>query len=75
MNLKSLPVSKDTLNRLFDYLYEQMKARGCDDELTITTEFLIQNGVPTDDVLAWLKKHGGYCDCEVIYNVAVLFPK
>lgn len=41
----------------------------CDHTHTRTQRLLAANGV-TDDApaLAWLREHGGYCDCEVILN-------
>lgn len=41
----------------------------CDHTHTRTQRLLAANGV-TDDTpaLAWLREHGGYCDCEVILN-------
>jgi len=65
--IASIPISHKDLRDLFDHL-----DRGgveCDHTLRETTEFLQKRGLDVDRVVAWLREYGGYCDCEVIYNV------
>lgn len=63
----SIPISHDDLRDLFNHL-----DRGgveCDHTLRETIEFLQQRGLDVERVVDWLHEYGGFCDCEVIYNV------
>lgn len=71
---KSLPVSREIFRNLFDFLDRELNTEGCDDHLTLTKQFLATNQVENgDEVENWLKENGGFCDCEVLYNVEELF--
>jgi hypothetical protein len=65
--IDSIPISHEDLRDLFDHL-----DRGgieCDHTFRETTAFLEARGLDVERVIAWLREHGGFCDCEVIYNV------
>jgi hypothetical protein len=65
--IASIPIPHKDLRDLFDHL-----DRGgveCDHTLRETTEFLRARGLDVERVVAWLREYGGFCDCEVIYNV------
>ena len=64
----SMPLSKRDLSDLFDFL-KRKGTPSCDHTLEATTQFLRRRKLPADKILSWLRQHGGYCDCEVIYNV------
>ncbi|WP_295969231.1 DUF2695 domain-containing protein [uncultured Xanthomonas sp.] len=64
----ALPLPKETLWALFDYLNDTL-ADGCDHSLRLTTQFLASHGVAPESVIPWLGAHGGFCDCEVLFNV------
>ena len=64
----SLPVPQETLWALFDYLDESL-ADGCDHSLRLTEQFLIARKIPPELVVSWLGDYGGFCDCEVLFNV------
>jgi len=64
----SIPMSHENLRALFDLL-DRENAPPCDHTLKETIEFLRERSLDVDRVLAWLREYGGYCDCEVIYNV------
>lgn len=53
-------------------LLDQMESPNvCDHTLTLTRAFMRRRRrQPTDQAIAWLKEHGGYCDCEVLLNTA-----
>ena len=59
------------LTDLFTFLDAQLSIRGCNNKLEITSEFLNANNIPAEPILNWLRSKGGYCDCEVILNVAL----
>lgn len=64
----ALPLPKETLWALFDYLNDVL-ADGCDHSLRLTTQFLASQDVAPESVIPWLGAHGGFCDCEVLFNV------
>lgn len=71
---KSLPVSREIFQNLFDFLDEKLEEHDCDDSLTLTKQFLETSHVTNTEVVEnWLKENGGFCDCEVLYNVEEKF--
>jgi putative GTP pyrophosphokinase len=73
--LESMPVPFEVFKALVASLDEEPSVvAACDGTNRRTLGFL--SGIPGIDVdatIAWLKDFGGYCDCEVLYNVASLF--
>lgn len=71
---ESLPISRELFLDLFDALNQEPEKNGCDDSLKLTKQFLETNQVQnTDKVEKFLKENGGFCDCEVLYNVEEKF--
>ena len=70
----SLPISRELFQNLFDFLDAELEENGCDDSLKITKQYLDANKIQNiEEVENWLKENGGFCDCEVLYNVEELF--
>jgi hypothetical protein len=65
--LNSIPISKEDILGLFDYL-DSKSSSPCDHTHRITIEYLTMKNLDTEKVIPWLREHGGYCDCEV-FNV------
>ncbi|MEZ5941603.1 MAG: DUF2695 domain-containing protein [Planctomycetaceae bacterium] len=63
----SMPLSPQQLNSLLDYVDANLKS--CDHTTKLTDIFLHVEQLDKDHVLPWLADHGGYCDCEVLYNL------
>ena len=70
--VESLPVDQALFKRLFDYLDEKLHI-GCNHTDMLTREFLGKNCDNTEEIIAWLSEHGGFCDCEVLWNVDQVF--
>src|SRR5262245_44175166 len=68
--LARMPLSPEQLHRLLDYLRANLKA--CDHTTKLTAICLHVESLETDKVLSWLGEYGGYCDCEVLANLADL---
>ncbi len=66
--VSKMPISKEDLKELLDYL-DRPDPPPCDHTLKDTISFLDQKGLNKDSIIPWLNEYGGYCDCEVIYNV------
>jgi hypothetical protein len=71
------PLEKRVLRDLLDHLEKnvfveledgQPYAR-CDHTLKHTKKFLLEIGVWQDELSQWFGENGGFCDCEVVYNV------
>ena len=63
------PISDDDVAALFTYL-NRPDPPPCEHSHAETTAFLQSRGLPIAETLEWLRSNGGFCDCEVIYNVA-----
>jgi hypothetical protein len=64
----AFPLSNDHIEEMFKAVEEQVEEGGCDHSLRFTMQWLAKQQQPADKVIAWLEKHGGYCDCEVAAN-------
>lgn len=62
------PFSLEVLKALFEYL-NRPNPPACTHQLAETSSFLSARGVSLESALDWLRRQGGHCDCEVIYNV------
>ncbi|HEY7309795.1 MAG TPA: DUF2695 domain-containing protein [Gemmataceae bacterium] len=61
----------DQLRALLNYLDEQLFQVGapCDHTLSRTHTWAVNEGFDPERVLESVRSFGGYCDCEVAYNV------
>ncbi|MBH1987357.1 MAG: DUF2695 domain-containing protein [Burkholderiales bacterium] len=66
--LDSLPMDITTLKDLLPFLNKD-PAPPCSHTHQETIEFLRSRDIDPAVVIPWLKENGGFCDCEVIYNV------
>ena len=65
--VESIPMTPEQLNSLLDYLDANIKS--CDHSTKLTNIFLQAEKIDKNLVLPWLAEHGGYCDCEVLFNL------
>jgi hypothetical protein len=63
------PLPADELADLFAVLEVVLRRRGCDNTLRNSETWLRGRGHDLTRIVLWLKQHGGYCDCEVLFNV------
>lgn len=66
--LESIPMKIGDLKDMLTYL-NRVDAPPCNHKLTDTEAWLSTKGIQPSLVIPWLNENGGYCDCEVIYNV------
>ncbi|WP_144395620.1 DUF2695 domain-containing protein [Pleionea sediminis] len=66
--LASLPMSIDDLKDLLSFLNRE-SAPECDHTLKEAIEFIKSRNLDPEVIVPWLGEHGGFCDCEVIFNV------
>jgi hypothetical protein len=65
---KKLPLPNSQMKAMFDMLDTELPIHDCDRSLSITKRWLEANGLPVEQVLAWLHDNGGHCDCEALAN-------
>jgi hypothetical protein len=71
--VQSLPVNQEVFKQLFDYLDAELQLHACDHTDTLTRYFLDKTCANADEVIEWLNEHGGFCDCEIVWNVEQVF--
>jgi len=64
-----MPLEKIDLEKLINFLEVQLEETGCDHKLRHTELWLSNTEYDVNLVKAALLAQGGYCDCEVMYNV------
>jgi hypothetical protein len=63
-------VNPDQLKDLGLYLDEKLKSQPCDHTTTLTAEWLRLHATGNvNKTLEAFRTYGGYCDCEILFNV------
>lgn len=73
--LESLPMEEELFLELFNYLDGKGETEGCENDFRLTKAFLKDKNVDIEKVIQFLEDNGGFCDCEVLYNVEELFEE
>jgi len=68
---RRMRLQPDELRKLLNYLEEQLFRVGvpCDPTLSRTRPWAANEGLDPEQVLESVRLFGGYCDCEVAFNV------
>lgn len=67
---ESLPMRREQFTQLFDSLNGYLEEKGCNHTNVKTVNILEKMEVKNiKEVIEWLSVYGGYCDCEVLWNV------
>lgn len=70
----SLPMSRDQFKQLFDCLDAYLKKQCCDHSTRHTLKTIVEMKLENNEaIIQWMREHGGYCDCEVLWNVEEYF--
>jgi hypothetical protein len=59
----------DQLDELLDYVEAEVENAGCDHSLRATRAWAAANEIDPAVLAESLGHFGGYCDCEVVFNV------
>ena len=70
--LKCMPLTKRQLKVLLDEV-AAYGAPTCKHTYRVTNRFIKAKKLDRTKVIQWLKRNGGYCDCEIVYNVGYKF--
>ena len=73
--LNSLPLDKSQILELFDFLDVELGERGCNHNYQLTSEFLKSKGLFEEGIFEWFREQGGYCDCEILFNIEERFEE
>lgn len=76
MDEVAMPVAEEQLRTLFEFIDETAHTPdadgnmpGCDHTFRFTTQWAARNNLDPIDLYQFLNAHGGFCDCEVCFNV------
>jgi hypothetical protein len=64
-----MPLEREDLEDLLDWLDEQIEAKGCNHDLSLTAQWLNEKGFDVPSIQMALLAQGGGCDCEVVMNL------
>lgn len=73
--LVRFPLADESLESMFKAVETAVTEHGCDNSHLQTRRWLSENRHPVEEVVAWLRRHGGYCDCEVVMNAAEFWTR
>ncbi|MCW0481090.1 DUF2695 domain-containing protein [Gaoshiqia sediminis] len=71
----NLPTDKDVILELFDFLDSELGERDCNHDYQLTEEFLKSKNIVNEKIFDWFREQGGYCDCEILFNIEERFEK
>lgn len=71
------PIPDDQADEMYEAIFIdlgagqsfQSIAKSCDHTLTHARQWCETDDVSFESVRAWPQAHGGFCDCEVLFNV------
>lgn len=66
---ESLPMDERKFLPLFDFLDSELSREGCKNDFTLLDKYCKKENLDATPLKEWFRKHGGYCDCEIIANV------
>ena len=67
--LKRLPIQKEEIEDLFDYLEFKLERETCNHTLRYAMQYVMENRLNFPKVTAWLNENGGFCDCKVLEEI------
>jgi len=62
-------LTAEMVEQLKTYVHEQIDELGCDVTLRHTLVWADRNGIDRKALVEVVQSHGGYCDCEILYNL------
>jgi hypothetical protein len=69
------PLPAEELAELFTVLEVLLLRRKCTGTLSMCERWLGGRGHVVERVSSWLQDNGGFCDCEVLFNVVPKLPR
>jgi len=66
----SLVLRPEAVESLREFVDSKVRAEGCDHSWRLTDQWATENGVDIGQLREVLGNYGGFCDCEVVLNLA-----
>lgn len=70
--LKRMPLTKRQLRALLAEVTTYGEPT-CNHTYRVTNRFIKRKQLDRKVIIEWLKRNGGHCDCEIVYNVGYRF--
>lgn len=58
---------------LFDFLDSELSQEGCKNDFTLLEKYCKKENLDAPLLEDWFRKHGGFCDCEILANIEDAF--
>ena len=65
-----IEISEEQIVKLLLYVHSKLLETPCDHSLKFSLQWAKQNRLNPMHLTSFLKKYGGFCDCEVVTNVS-----
>ena len=70
---ESLPMKETDFLPLFDFLDNELSENECKNDCSLLEKYCKKKKLDFATLTEWFKKHGGFCDCEILGNVEEQF--
>lgn len=67
--LASLPVSREDMESMFEFIEDEIYETECDDTARFAMQYMLNKNLPFPKILHWLNANGGHCDCKIMQNI------
>ena len=71
--LDAMPAGQESMSELLDYVEDELYGTECDHTLRYSMRFMMERGLNFPKITNWLNENGGYCDCDVMKQIAPLW--
>lgn len=71
--IDSLPAQQHTISELIDHVEDELYGTTCNHSLQHAMRYMMENHLNFGKITAWLSDNGGYCDCEVMAQIAPIW--
>jgi hypothetical protein len=68
--LDTLPAGQVTISEMIDNIEDALHDSECNHSLQHAMRFMMENRLDFPKLTGWLNENGGYCDCEVLKQIA-----
>ncbi len=68
--LNAMPAGQESMSQLLDRVEDELYESECDHTLRYAMRFMMERGLNFPKITNWLNENGGYCDCEVMKQIA-----
>lgn len=70
---ESLPIKDIEFLPLFEFLENELDENDCSGDFALLEKYCKEKKIDFSTLSAWLREHGGFCDCEILGNIEERF--